>query len=115
MPATVIAQTGPVSFKVELKNSKTVWRRHQDQLWERYENLTNIETDESVNEGASAEQSDSMIDMAVIPTDATNQSCNSTNEELSTSGSTSTSVSTSAPAHRQNPSLIRKPPDRLTC
>ena len=32
VPATVIAQTGPVSFKVEVENSKTVWRRHQDQL-----------------------------------------------------------------------------------
>ena len=55
-----------------------------------------------------------MIDVAVIPTDATNQSSNPTNEELSTSGSTSTSVSTSAPEPRRNPARIRKPPDRLT-
>ena len=114
MPAIVIAQTGPVSFKVELENSKTVWRPHQDQLWERYENSTNIETDEFVEEGASAEQSNSMIDVAVIPTDATNQSSNSTNEELSTSGATSTSISTSAPVPRQNPSHVRKLPDCLT-
>ena len=77
MPATVIAQTGPVSFKVELEKSKIVWRRHQDQLRERYENSTNIETEESVNEGTSSEQSDSLIDVDVIPTDATNQSSNS--------------------------------------
>ena len=28
VPATVIAQTGPISFKVEFENSKTVWRHH---------------------------------------------------------------------------------------
>ena len=113
MPATVIAQTGPVSYRVELENSKTVWRRHQDQLRERYENSTNIETDGTVDESTSAEQSDSLIDVDVIPTDATNQSSNSTNEELSTSSPTSTSVPSSAPAPRRNPSRIRKAPDRL--
>ena len=30
VPATVTAQTGPVSFQVELVNSKTMWRRHLD-------------------------------------------------------------------------------------
>ena len=29
---TVIAKTGPVSYQVELQNSKTVWHQHLDQL-----------------------------------------------------------------------------------
>ena len=45
VPATLSAQTGPISFKVELENSKTVWRRHQDQLRKRYKELTSKETD----------------------------------------------------------------------
>ena len=32
IPATVIAKTWPESYKVELQNSKTVWRRHLDHL-----------------------------------------------------------------------------------
>ena len=40
-------------------------------------NSTNIETDESINEVTLSKQSDSLIDVDVIPTDATNQSSNS--------------------------------------
>ena len=32
VPAVVTAQTGPVSYKVKLEESGTIWRRHVDQL-----------------------------------------------------------------------------------
>ena len=114
LPATVTAQTGPISFKVELDNSKTVWRRHLDQLRKRYTDSTAIETEEISSDDALPELSDSMIDVDVISNDTTNQSPNLMNEELTTSSSTSTSVPTpSAPVPRRNPSRTRKPPDRL--
>ena len=114
LPATVTAQTGPISFKVELDNSKTVWQRHLDILRKRYTDSTAIETEEISSDDALPELSDSMIDVDVISNDTTNQSPNLMNEELTTSSSTSTSVPTpSAPVPRRNPSRTRKPPDRL--
>ena len=114
LPATVTAQTGPISFKVELDNSKTVWRRHLDQLRKRYTDSAAIETEEISSDDALPELSDSMIDVDVISNDTTNQSPNLMNEELTTSSSTSTSVPTpSAPVPRRNPSRTRKHPDRL--
>ena len=111
VPATVIAQTGPVSFKVEVENSKTVWRHHQDQLRKRYKYSMNMETEKSVSEDALSEQGDYLIDVDVVPNDTvtTSESPHSITEESSTSGSTPL-----VPAPPRNPPRARKPPDHLT-
>ena len=62
IPATVITKTGPVSYKVELQNSKTVWCCHLDHLRLRY-NAKTVTSDE-----ASPELSDFLIDVD-LPSD----------------------------------------------
>ena len=81
VPATVIAQTGPISFKVELENSKTVWRRHQDQLRKRYKELTNKETYRTDKEDTLSVHSDSLMDVDVSSTDTSTESFDIENEE----------------------------------
>ena len=114
VPATVVAQTGPISFKVELENSKTVWRRHQDQLRKRYKELTNKETDRTDKEDTLSVHSDSLMDVDGSSTDTSTESFDIGNEEQPTSDLTPTPIISSAPTPHRNPIRTRKPPDRLT-
>ena len=96
IPAVVTAQTGPVSFRVELSSSKTVWRRHLDQLRKR--SCESGTTEANVD----SELSDSLIDLDLSPSDI--------NQPAISSSPDPTPV-TLAPRH--NPPRDRRPPDRL--
>jgi len=82
-----------------------MWQHHLDQLQKRYCASTNTEIEETSSDDVLPELSDSLIDVDVIPSDATNQSYQET-----ASDSTSTLDSTSSiPASHWNPPRIRKP------
>ena len=98
IPATVIARTGPVSYQVELQNSKTVWRRHLDQLRLR-SNVKTVTSDEAL-----PELSDSLINV--------DPPCDGSSSVSSSSVTTPAAQQMTAP--RRNPPRDRRPPDRLT-
>ena len=91
--ATVIARTGPVSYQVELQNSKTVWRRHLDQLRLR-SNVKTVTSDEAL-----PELSDSLINV--------DPPCDGSSSVSSSSVTTPASQPMTAP--RRNPPRDRRP------
>ena len=92
VPAVVTAQTGPVSYNVELEESGSIWRRHVDQLRRRHGDSS----------GASMEKASEEETPIPVLSDSDGDS--------DVSGVISGPATTpSIPTSHQNP---RKPPDR---
>ena len=96
--SNVITRTGPVSYQVELQNSKTVWHQHLDHLQLR-SNAKTVTCDKTL-----PELSNSLI--SVDPP------CDGSSSVSSSSVTTPASQPMTVP-HR-NPPRDRRPPDRLT-
>lgn len=49
LPGRILEATGPVSFRIELEDGRTVWRRHQDHIRKKYDEDPHTATSESLS------------------------------------------------------------------
>lgn len=119
IPATIIAQTGPVSYTVQTATD-TVWRRHVDQLLQAPKH-TPLPAKDSVDADLSSYQPAEVSGSLTPEPEVTVSAPDSPTKETVTPSPASASVSSSpqrhsdseVPGERRYPARQRRPPDRL--